>query len=320
MSEIAPTPMASWDPSVLAPLESEILRVVLYTNLFKYPLTLEEICDRVNACNYQPAEIEKALEGLVNRKLLYPLGDFYSTQHEPRLAERRTKGNAMAASKLKLAQRIASLIHRFPFVRSVMISGSLSKDYMDERSDLDFFLITKAKRLWLVKAAMVFIKRIILFGSYRFFCVNYLIDEDHLEIEEHNQFTATELITVIPVTNKKLYEEFIDANHWVKGIYPNAQFRHVARSKEPRLLGKRFAEWLLGGAIGTKIDQWAMGVFDRHTMRKYQADYTERDFKVAFKTKEHVSKYHEKNFQRKVMDHYTKAQEDFQQLHQVVFS
>ena len=45
----------------------------------------------------------------------------------------------------------ASIIAAFPFVRAVGISGSLSKQYADENSDIDYFIITAANRLWIAK-------------------------------------------------------------------------------------------------------------------------------------------------------------------------
>ncbi|MEL6536396.1 MAG: hypothetical protein AAFQ98_13350, partial [Bacteroidota bacterium] len=179
-------------------------------------------------------------------------------------------------------------------------------------SDLDFFLITKPGRLWLVKFAMVFIKRIILFGSYRFFCVNYLIDENHLEIEEKNRFTATELITVRPVTNAALYHRFLQENQWIKQVYPHAKPQDSARENEPKLSFKALLEWLLGGRLGAFIDRKALELFQKRTDRIYRKQYAEKDYVVAFKSKEHVSKYHEKNFQRRVMERYEELQREFE--------
>lgn len=296
------------------------MRVALYGHIFRYPLRAEEIGHRIGLAGVSDRQRQTCLDSLCAKGYLYRVGEFYSPENDPDLAERRTHGNQLAESKLDLAHRIARLIHLFPYVRSVMVSGSLSKDYMDEKSDLDYFVITRAGRLWLVKAAMVFIKRVILLGSYKYFCVNYLIDEEHLELEEKNQFTATELLTVIPITNEALYQRFWEANLWLKEVYPQAQPRQTARDREPRYVLKPLLEWLLGGRLGRWIDQRSMRTFQRRADRNYKANYAEKDYKVAFKSKKHVSKYHEKNFQRRVMDRYEELQRQFEDQHGVALS
>ena len=45
---------------------------------------------------------------------------------------------------------------------------------------------------------------------------NYFVDSQHLEIEEKNIFTATELATLIPACNKEIYNTLIDTNSWMK--------------------------------------------------------------------------------------------------------
>ena len=53
--------------------------------------------------------------------------------------ERRLKGEEHAADALKTAMKYTARISRFPFVRGVSLSGSLSKNYMDSESDIDYF-------------------------------------------------------------------------------------------------------------------------------------------------------------------------------------
>ncbi len=91
---------------------------------------------------------------------------------------------------------------------------------MDERSDLDFFIITAPNRLWIARTLLVLYKRVFLANSHKHFCVNYFIDEKHLEIEEKNLFTATELATVIPLYGSKQYENLQGVNSWLARILP----------------------------------------------------------------------------------------------------
>jgi predicted nucleotidyltransferase len=43
---------------------------------------------------------------------------------------------------MELARKKAAFISKFPFIRGIFVSGSLSKNYADDKSDLDFFVVT----------------------------------------------------------------------------------------------------------------------------------------------------------------------------------
>src|SRR5207253_11478070 len=116
----------------------------------------------------------------------------------------------------RMAAMMTHIIKRFPFVRAVMITGSLSKNSSDKRSDLDFMIITEPKRLWIARTILMLFKKIFLFNSYKYFCLNYYITSDNLEIEEKNIFTATEIAYVKATYNTRLMEDFIKANMWIK--------------------------------------------------------------------------------------------------------
>jgi len=135
---------------------------------------------------------------------------------------RRIAGNKKAEELIPVAKRKALLIASFPFVRGVMASGSLSKGYMDDASDLDFFVVTSKDRVWITRTLLALYKRIFLKNSHQFFCANYFVAEDHLEIEEKNIFTATELSSVLPLYGANVYHDLIRANkHWLCRFFPN---------------------------------------------------------------------------------------------------
>ena len=112
----------------------------------------------------------------------------------------------------KIAQFMAHIIKRFPFVRGIFISGSLAKWNVSTQTDIDFFIITKRGRLWLTRSALIAFKKFFLLNSKKFFCLNYFITDDHLEIEDRNIFTAIEIASVKPIFNLELYLKFLEAN------------------------------------------------------------------------------------------------------------
>src|SRR2546430_6574247 len=89
-------------------------------------------------------------------------------------------------------------------------------------TDIDFFIITSANRLWIARTCMHLFKKLtFLTGRQHWYCMNYYIDEEALNIEEHNIFTATELITLLPVCGNGTMQRFFQMNSWVSVYFPN---------------------------------------------------------------------------------------------------
>ena len=228
------------------------------------------------------------------------------------LIDRRLKGNKEADKYLILAKKKASFIAKFPFVRAVLASGSLSKGYMDEGSDLDFFIITAPNRLWIARTLLVLYKRVFLANSHKHFCVNYFIDEKHLEIEEKNLFTATELATVIPLYGSKQYENLQGVNSWLVEFFPNYTPRSISDVPPSKLSWpKKVFEKLISLFFANTVEKYLQNATRSRWKRLYEKSYSASDFKVAFKSKPHASKNHPRNFQRTIIEVYDEKLRSF---------
>lgn len=213
---------------------------------------------------------------------------------------------------LHVAQKVSKLIARFPFVRGVLASGSLSKGYMDEKSDIDFFIITAPRRLWIARTLLVMYKRIFLKGSHKHFCVNYFVDEDHLEIEEKNLFTATELATVLPLHGAEQYTRLIETNSWLKKVFPNFIARSIEQVPSTATNGfKKVAEGLINAFFAINIESFFRNLTMKRWKTLYEKEYSKADFDIAFKSKAYASKNHPQHFQRKIMDIYAEKMKLF---------
>lgn len=288
-----------------ATLAIGVIKTLLYFDIFNYPLTKEELLF-FNPSKYTSSNVdtELILSHLLSEKLIYKFGHFYSIQNEPAHVTRRLTGNNLASQKLKTAQKISKFISWFPYVRAVMLSGSISKGYMDKNSDIDFFIITAPGRLWVTRTLLVAFKRIFLLNSHKNFCVNYFIDHNNLEIEEKNLFTAIESITLIPTYGEKLYWDFWTANAWTLRYFPNSAPRDTEAIKDGKSLIKKVGEKLLNNGFGTRLDQYFMQLTLKRWKSLFGKEYSKKDFEIAFKTKKYASKNHPRFYQKKILDAY----------------
>jgi hypothetical protein len=199
---------------------------------------------------------------------------------------------------------MARFIGAFPYIRGVFISGSLSKHCMSADSDIDFFIVTEPGRLWLARTLLVFFKKIFLFNSHKYFCVNYFVDAAHLEIEEKNLFTATETVTLLPMYGREQYESFVLANTWAHDFLPHSPQRpNDGTPPQRRGFFKKTAEYLFNGWLGGWLDEQAMRLTVGHWRRKFR-HFDDDTFDGAFKSRRHVSKHHPLYFQRSVLEQF----------------
>jgi hypothetical protein len=285
--------------------ETAVLKTLAYFDIFQYPLKKSEI--KQFSCNVLNDQLlDAALNDLVAAGLIFLHEGFYSLQNNPLRVSRRILGNLRAALLLPKAYKIGRFLYRFPFVRSVAISGSLSKNFADEKADIDFFIITKANRLWIARTLMHLYKKItFLTGRQHFYCMNYYIDENALLLNEQNIFTAMEIKTLLPVSGKKAVDLFFSANQWSSEWLPVCEFRQLAAPEPHRQLFKYCFEWMGNNRLGNILDNCLMRISKRRWQAKERkGKQNEKGQKMGLITGKHFARSNPGAFQEVVLDLY----------------
>lgn len=283
------------------------LKALLYFSIFKYPLSAREIY-LFSAANDQN-DVDHELKYLNDIGVVSKNKEFYFIGDENDSIKRRLKGNKMAEEIMDKAIKRGEFISKFPYVSGVGISGSLSKKYFDEDSDVDFFIITKNKRLWIARTLLMLYKKIFLLNSKKFFCIGYFVSENAIEIEEKNIFTATELQTLIPVCGN--FDDFFEINSWALDFLPN---QILSKKSIYPNIKKNGLSLLITSVLNTKIGDWMESLFLKLTLKKWQSKFRDlniEDFKIAMKSTTNVSKHHPENFQKRVIK---KLNERYQEI------
>lgn len=276
----------------------ESLKTILYFSIFRYPLKIEEIHSYTNNSDIQKTSNE--LQHLIDEKILIKIDEFYVYANDLESVTKRLRGNLQAKKALIKAKERARFISKFPYVEGVGVSGSLSKGYYDSESDIDFFVITTPNKLWICRTLLMLYKKLFLLNSRKYFCVNYFISTNHMEIEEQNRFTATELKTLIPMEGAAVFEKFYQSNTWVSDYFSkfNPDLLNVQEIKNPFLTNA--IEFVLDNRIGGFIDT----SFKKITLKKWRTKFhfmNSEDFNIALKSTKNISKHHPSNFQKKVI-------------------
>ncbi len=275
-----------------------ILKAISYFSIFEYPLTFDEIFRYSD--KREKSEIANELLILEEQGVIYNHKGYYSSIDNMNLVTRRLKGNRNANNIMPKAWKIAKLISKFPYIESVCVSGSLSKGYFDEKSDIDFFIIAKKNRLWIARTLLILYKKIFLLNSKKHFCLNYFMSSGYLKVDEENRFTATEIVTLIPLYGGDVYQKFMKKNKWVYDFFPNYLNNGLQVRKISKGVFVKMLEIILATNFGTYLERYFMKI----TIKKWNHKFnhlSKKDFEIAFKSSENISKHHPSNFQKKIL-------------------
>lgn len=253
-------------------IHNAILKTLSYFDFFRYPITKAELWKYL-PINSNSTDFEQAVEELIELNIISCIDGYYALHGSRALVERRIKGNNYARKQLLKANRIARFLGNFPFVESVCISGSLSKDFSLPDGDLDFFIITAPNRLWIARTFMhIFKKFTFLVGAQHSFCMNYYVSIEHLTIEPKNIFTAVEVSTLKPAFVRTGLKSLIEHNHnWIKVFIPNYVYNDNHNDyRHSKLLPARLFENLLDIAGGTRLNNLLFNFTKRKWINKWE--------------------------------------------------
>ena len=237
--------------TALSVLERAVVECVAYSDVFDYPLTLEEI-RRALPVVASSADVAAALEAACD--FVIGVAPYHALAGREALVETRTR-RAEASRKLRRpADSYGRLIARLPFVRMVAVTGSLAVDNAEDGDDVDYLIVTTPGRVWLARALTIAVVRMAALQGLTL-CPNYLLAETALALPERDTYTARELLQIRPVAGHGVYARMLAANAWCAELLPN--WRQAAdQPDEPPGLLQRIGEAVLGGRLGDALERW----------------------------------------------------------------
>ncbi len=284
-------------------LQSSILRTIAYFSVFNYPLSFEEIYEYSDQKDAEPIPLRYILESLCSEGIIKKSGPYYYIGHES-CVETRIESNKYSEQLMKKAQKYARIISYFPFVKSISISGSLSKKSADKNADVDYFIITRQNRLWICRTMLAVFKKIFLLNSSKYFCINYFVDSANLEIKEKNIYTATEIAFLIPVYHHENFFRFLASNSWINTYYPRKQVEINENTESAKdIFPKKVIEFLLDNKIGGMIDDLFLKLNIMYRRLKFR-NLNSKELNLNLRSTKGVSKHHPNSYQDRVLKLY----------------
>jgi hypothetical protein len=206
-------------------LEQRIYNTIQYWSLFDRPVTSMHIWRALlgpGQVSLAAVQQTLATSDFLKEKIGTKWGYYFLKGQEASVA-RRLDRFLTAQKKWRLLKRIARLLIWVPGVSMLAGSGSLAVYNTSAQSDLDVFVVTKPKRIWLTRLLLLVVTQ--LTGRRRTYrdwrkaapdlvCLNHYVTEESLVIapEIRNVYTAMLYTHLVPLAGSDMLQRFQHAN------------------------------------------------------------------------------------------------------------
>ncbi|HET7034465.1 MAG TPA: hypothetical protein VFI42_02180 [Thermomicrobiaceae bacterium] len=240
-----------------------------YADIFDYPLTLPEIHRYLIGLAVSRDSVRTGIEHeLVPAGRLVVRDGYYALPGREAAVAARLERRERAARVWPRALRYGRLIASLPFVRLVAVTGELAMDNVRPESDIDFFVVTEHRRLWLCRALILGVVH----AAARLgdtICPNYLLSERALALDDGDLYSAHEIAQMIPLAGLETYARFRQLNPWVFDYLPNAAaMPRDLRARPTARPARALAESALRTPAGTALERWESG----RKLRRFRAE------------------------------------------------
>ncbi len=301
-------------------LKKAILQTLIYSDLFDYPLTKDEIWRfLISDEKISKQSLEKIL-ALHLRGVSIKKDRFYCFENREEIISKRLGKEEESDKKLELAKKIISKLSIVPTIQFIGISGALAMKNSDKDDDIDLFVIAKKNTLWTTRLLVLFFLQMLGHRRKRTdkkfsnkICLNMFLDESLLSLSKERQdlYTAHEVVQMIPVFEREnTYGKFIESNLWVKKYLPNFK-RRTNQSRTPAcqslaLAGRQnhtesiFNVVLCQVLFPSVVEALARKI-QLHSIKKHQTIETVSDTLLAFHPldyKKRILKMYNKNLKK----------------------
>lgn len=228
----------------------QALDSILYGDAFDCAVTFEEIL-RFSRLAVDREAVNDTLALPAVKKIVHGQDGLFYLHGNAHLVKPRLASLARASVLKRRAGRVARCVQYLPFVRGIVLTGSVAADDARPDADVDFLIIVARRRLSFVFLLLGAFSRL---TGRRVFCPNYYLSEDHLEIRQQSHFTAREIAQARALAGCGI--TMLRQNGWVRKWLPNGGPREqpVGRLPGGRAL-QRLLEWPFRGGVGDRLER-----------------------------------------------------------------
>jgi len=208
-----------------------VLGPVIFLDLFDYPVTAYEVWRYLDK-KAVLTQIIYTLDELVRKNILNKKNGFYYLFGRDSIIDIRQRRYNYSCAKIKKARLFIKLFSFLPFIKLIAVANSIGAHNLRKGSDIDFFIITAANRIWLSRFISAGIAKVLRLrptvqNKKDKICLSFYITESalnlkNLELPSGDPYFYFWLRDLRPIYNKKnTWVNFLQANSLLLGSNAN---------------------------------------------------------------------------------------------------
>ncbi|HEX8931870.1 MAG TPA: hypothetical protein VF810_01820 [Patescibacteria group bacterium] len=212
--------------------QQAILKTLLYSEIFAFVLTKEEIWQFL--ISNQKIAKEDFLQGLHElSEIIVSKNGFYCLRGQEVNILSRRKNAKEIHKKMNLAKKAVFYLSFIPTIKFIGISGGLALENVKKEDDIDFFIIVEKNTLFMTRFWILLLLEWLNLRRRRNeqnasnkICVNFLLDETKIvwPVSKRDLYIAHEIAQLKPVFEREgMYKQFMASNKWIEQFLPNTQ-------------------------------------------------------------------------------------------------
>jgi len=256
----------------VTPLKGSLATLAFF-DIFDRPLSLDELQKWSLGEKFSLEDLKQKISGFSESD-----GDFVFLKGRKEIV-----ASYLAQEKLrqKFDQRVAKfvpLLRFIPFVRMVAVCNSVALGTVDQRSDIDLFIVTEKDRIFLSRVLATLFFHVL--GIRRHgakivgrFCLSFYVSESAMNLkplllDPYDIYFAYWFLTLQPMVGGDLFEHFFAENDWIDQYFLEVETRKNVLPQRVNWLQSVF-ELFLKGKFGDWIESKLAKFFiARHQQRK----------------------------------------------------
>lgn len=290
-------------------LSESIFKTFVFFDIFDRPLTAFEAHEWLWSEAAKLEDVQATLSTPTAK--IEAKNGFFFLSGRKKIIEDGSRRQIWNDKKITRARWAAKILSAAPFIKLIAICNTLSFGAADEKSDIDFFIVAKAGRLWATRFFSVLI--LSLFGLRRHdeqitdrVCLSFFITDDNLNLEPIALKGAPDIYLVywiaqlIPLINRdQTLEKFWQANNWIVKYLPNFHFEnqlpdyHQIKVCPVLETCRQFCEYIMSGYLGNVKENFLRLVQLRKMSKNLKSRQFEGGTSVIINNK--MLKFHEED-------------------------
>jgi hypothetical protein len=249
-----------------------LLKLLAFFDLFNYPLTARELWSFSQTKQSYNETLEQiTAAGLAGQNGFYflPASPLGGPEHRELIVTRQERYN-IADQKFQRALKAAWWFAQLPWIKLVCLANQIGAHNLRAEGDLDFFIVTSPKRLWLSRLILAGVLKILNLRPSEAktcdtLCLSFWVDANHLALDNFrlaaDPYFRYWLACLIPLYDCDwTYERLIAANGWLTQELPNWQPPQVLPRRSLAAGPAKSKTWPLVARLENLAKNWQLKI------------------------------------------------------------